>query len=274
LTLSGIEEFFRGISPVLQAFIAACFTWSMAALGAASVFVVKGISRKLLGGVLGFAGGVMIAVSFWSLLAPAIELAADGNVPAWVPATVGFLAGGFFLRIIDKLLPHLHRGMPAEVEGIKTSWRRNTLFIMAMTLHHIPEGLAVGVAFGAAAAGLPHATLAAAIVLAIGIGIQNFPEGLAVSVPLRGDGMSRRKSFWFGQLSAVVEPVAAIIGAASVIFSTAILPYALAFAAGAMIFIVIEEIIPQSQRYGNKDLATLTAMVGFVIMMILDVAFS
>ena len=277
--MSSIEEFFRGISPVLQAFLAACFTWSMAALGAASVFVVRGISRKLLGGVLGFAGGVMIAVSFWSLLAPAIELAADSSAP-WLPATVGFLTGGLFLRVIDKLLPHLHRGMPTEVEGIKTSWRRNTLFIMAMTLHHIPEGLAVGVAFGAAAgaatAGLPHATLtlAAAIVLAIGIGIQNFPEGLAVSVPLRGDGMSRRKSFWFGQLSAIVEPVAAVIGAASVIFSTAILPYALAFAAGAMIFIVIEEIIPQSQRYGNKDLATLTAMTGFVIMMILDVAFS
>jgi len=156
--LSSIEEFFRGISPVLQAFLAACFTWSMAALGAASVFVVKGISRKLLGGVLGFAGGVMIAVSFWSLLAPSIELAADGSVPAWVPATVGFLAGGLFLVVIDKLLPHLHRGMPTEVEGIKTKWRRNTLFIMAMTLHHIPEGLAVGVAFGAAAAGLPHAT--------------------------------------------------------------------------------------------------------------------
>jgi ZIP family zinc transporter len=276
--MSSIEEFFRGISPVLQAFIAACFTWSMAAFGAASVFVVRSISHKLLGGVLGFAGGVMIAVSFWSLLAPSIELAADSSVPAWLPATVGFLAGGLFLRVIDKLLPHLHRGMPTEVEGIKTSWRRNTLFIMAMTLHHIPEGLAVGVAFGAAAGatttGLSHPTLAAAIVLAIGMGIQNFPEGLAVSVPLRGDGMSRPKSFWFGQLSAVVEPVAAVIGAASVIFSTAILPYALAFAAGAMIFIVIEEIIPQSQRYGNKDLVSLTTMAGFVIMMILVVAFS
>lgn len=272
--MSSIEEFFRGISPVLQAFIAACFTWSMAAFGAASVFIVKRVSNKLLGGVLGFAGGVMIAVSFWSLLAPAIALSAEKSIPSWLPATIGFLTGGLFLRVIDKLLPHLHRGMPTEVEGIKTSWRRNTLFIMAMTLHHIPEGLAVGVAFGAAAAGLPHATLAAAIVLAIGMGIQNFPEGLAVSVPLRCEGMSRQKSFWFGQLSAIVEPVAAVIGAASVIFSTAILPYALAFAAGAMIFIVIEEIIPQSQRYGNKDLASLTTMAGFVIMMILDVAFS
>jgi zinc transporter, ZIP family len=272
--LSSIEEFFRGISPVLQAVIAACFTWSMAAFGAASVFIVKRVSHKLLGGVLGFAGGVMIAVSFWSLLAPAIELSAEKSIPSWLPATIGFLTGGLFLRVIDKLLPHLHRGMPTEVEGIKTNWRRNTLFIMAMTLHHIPEGLAVGVAFGAAAAGLPHATLAAAIVLALGMGIQNFPEGLAVSVPLRCDGMSRQKSFWFGQLSAVVEPVAAAIGAASVIISTAVLPYALAFAAGAMIFIVIEEIIPQAQRYGNKDLASLTTMAGFVIMMILDVAFS
>ena len=257
----------------MQALIAACFTWSMAAFGSASVFIVKRISHKMLGGVLGFAGGVMIAVSFWSLLAPAIELSAEKSVPSWLPATIGFLLGGLFLRAIDKLLPHLHRGMPTEVEGIKTTWRRNTLFIMAMTLHHIPEGLAVGVAFGAAAAGLEHATLPAAIVLAIGMGIQNFPEGLAVSVPLRGEGMSRRRSFWFGQLSAVVEPIAAAIGAASVIVSTAILPYALAFAAGAMVFIVIEEIIPQSQRYGNKDLVSLTTITGFVIMMILDVAF-
>jgi len=272
--MSHLEDFLKGLSPVLQAFLAACFTWSMAAFGATSVFIVKRISHKMLGGVLGFAGGVMIAVSFWSLLAPSIDLAADDSAPAWVPATIGFLAGGLFLRAIDKLLPHIHRGMPTEVEGVKTTWRRNTLFIMAMTLHHIPEGLAVGVAFGAAAAGLPHTTLAAAIVLAIGIGIQNFPEGLAVSVPLRGEGMSRQKSFWFGQLSAAVEPVAAAVGAASVIVSTAVLPYALAFAAGAMIFIVLEEIIPQSQRYGTKDLATLTAMGGFVIMMILDVAFS
>jgi len=271
--MSHLENFLASLSPVLQAFIAACFTWSMAAFGAASVFIVRSVSHKLLGGVLGFAGGVMIAVSFWSLLAPSIELSADKSIPSWLPATVGFLVGGLFLRGIDKLLPHLHRGMPTEVEGIKTTWRRNTLFIMAMTLHHIPEGLAVGVAFGAAAAGLPHATLAAAIILAIGIGIQNFPEGLAVSVPLRCEGMSRQKSFWFGQLSAVVEPVAAAIGAASVIVSNAVMPYALAFAAGAMIFIVIEEIIPQSQRYGNKDLATLTAMGGFVIMMVLDVAF-
>ena len=271
--MSSLENFLSNLSPVLQAFIAACFTWSMAAFGAASVFVVRRVSHKMLGGVLGFAGGVMIAVSFWSLLAPAIELSAGKSIPSWLPATIGFLTGAFFLRVIDKLLPHLHRGMPTEVEGIKTNWRRNTLFIMAMTLHHIPEGLAVGVAFGAAAAGLPHATLPAAIVLAVGIGIQNFPEGLAVSVPLRSEGMTRRRSFWFGQLTAIVEPVAAAIGAASVIVSTAIMPYALAFAAGAMIFIVIEEIIPQSQRYGKKDLVTLTTIVGFVLMMILDVAF-
>ena len=267
-------EFLKGISPIGQALIAACFTWSMVALGAAFVFLVKSVNRRLLDGVLGFAAGVMIAVSFWSLLAPSIEMAKGGRVPAWVPAAVGLLLGGIFLRGLDRLLPHLHIGAPVEdTEGIKTKWHRNTLFILAMALHHIPEGLAVGVAFGAAAAGLPYATLSAAIVLTIGMGIQNLPEGLVVSMPLRCEGMSRAKSFWYGQLTAVVEPVAAVIGAATVMYSRAIMPYALAFAAGAMLFIVIEEIVPESQRNGNKDIATLCAIAGFVLMMVLDVAF-
>jgi ZIP family zinc transporter len=224
--------------------------------------------------MLGFAGGVMIAASYWSLLAPAIAMSEGKSIPAWVPAVVGFLLGGIFLRGIDKILPHLHLGFATEeAEGVKTSWQRSTLLILAITLHNFPEGLAVGVAFGALAAGLPSATLGAAIALAIGIGIQNFPEGMAVSMPLRREGMSRWKSFWYGQLSAIVEPIAGVIGAAAVIVAMPILPYALSFAAGAMIFVVIEEVIPEAQRGGNTDLATMGGMVGFAVMMLLDVAF-
>lgn len=193
---------------------------------------------------------------------------------AWVPAVVGFLFGGIFLRGVDKVLPHLHLGFNTEeAEGVKTSWQRSTLLILAIALHNIPEGLAIGVAFGALAAGLPSATFGAAIALTIGIGIQNFPEGLAVSLPLRREGMSRPKSFWYGQLSAIVEPIAGVIGAAAVIFAQPILPYALSFAAGAMIFVVIEEVVPEAQRGGNADLATMGGMVGFAVMMLLDVAF-
>jgi len=262
------------LHPVLQALIATCFTWAVTALGAAGVFVAKDISRKVLDLMLGFAGGVMIAASYWSLLAPAIEMSEGKDIPAWVPALAGFLLGGIFLRLVDKILPHLHLGLPIErAEGLKTNWRRSTLLILAITLHNIPEGLAVGVAFGAIAAGSPAATLGAAIALAIGIGIQNFPEGLAVSIPLRREGMSRGKSFWYGQLSAIVEPIAGVIGAAAVIVAQPILPYALAFAAGAMIFVVIEELIPEAQGGGNTDLATMGGMVGFAVMMVLDVAF-
>jgi len=266
-------DFLSNLPPITQALLAACFTWAMTAVGAATVFIVTNVSRKLLDLMLGFTSGVMIAISY-SLLAPSIEMAEGGSLPVWLPAAIGFLLGGFFLRGIDKILPHLHPGFPIrEAEGIKTTWRSNTLLVLAMTLHNIPEGLAIGVAFGAAAAGLPSETLAAAIALAIGIGIQDVPEGLAVSIPLRGGGMSRLKSFWYGQLSAIVEPIASVIGAAGVIFFRPALPYALAFAAGAMVFIVIEEIIPESQRFGNKHLATMGAIAGFVIMMVLDVAF-
>jgi len=254
--------------------VATCFTWAMTAFGAAAVFMARDISRRVLDTMLGFAGGVMIAASYWSLLAPAIEMSEGKAIPAWVPAVAGFLFGGIFLRGVDKVLPHLHLGFNTEeAEGVKTSWQRSTLLILAITLHNIPEGLAVGVAFGAGAAGLPAATLTAAIALALGIGIQNFPEGLAMSVPLRREGMSRLKSFWYGQLSAVVEPVAGVIGAAAVIFAQPILPYALSFAAGAMIFVVIEEVVPEAQRGGNADLATMGGMVGFAVMMLLDVAF-
>ncbi len=267
-------NFFQSLHPVIQALLATCFTWAMTALGAAAVFIGRDISRRVLDMMLGFAGGVMIAASYWSLLAPAIEMSEGKDIPAWVPAVAGFLLGGIFLRVADRLLPHLHLGFPdTEAEGVKTSWRRSTLLVLAITLHNIPEGLAVGVAFGALAAGLPSATLGAAVALAIGIGIQNFPEGLAVSLPLRREGMSRRKSFWYGQLSGVVEPIAGVIGAAAVIIAMPILPYALSFAAGAMIFVVIEEVVPEAQRGGNTDLATMGGMVGFAVMMLLDVAF-
>lgn len=265
-------EYFENLPPVTQAFIATLFTWATTALGAALVIFTKKVSQKLLDTMLGFAAGVMIAASFWSLLTPAIQMSEGGDLPSWLPPAIGFISGGFFLRLADNVLPHLHPGLPLQnAEGIRTSWRRTTLLVLAVTLHNIPEGLAVGVAFGAASSGLPSATLAGAIALAIGIGIQNFPEGVAVSMPLRGEGISRLKSFWYGQLSGMVEPLAAIIGAAAVVVAAPILPYALSFAAGAMIFVVVEELIPASQRGENTDLATLGVILGFTIMMILDV---
>lgn len=266
-------DFFKNLHPVYQALIAGCFTWSVTALGAAIVFVFKTINRKVLDGMLGFAAGVMIAASYWSLLAPAIEMAENSGVPGWLPAVTGFLFGGFFLWVIDQILPHLHLGFPIEeAEGIHTSWKRSVLLVTAITLHNIPEGLAIGFSFGALAQGISSVTLAGAIALSIGIGIQNFPEGAAVSVPLRREGFSRIKSFWYGQLSAVVEPIAALIGAAAVIIMEPILPYALAFAAGAMIYVVIEELIPESQLDKEADVATIGAMLGFAVMMTLDVA--
>jgi len=264
---------FTDLNPIWQALIATLFTWFLTALGAALVFFFKRVNRKILDAMLGFAAGVMIAASYWSLLAPAIEMAEESNLPAWVPATVGFLLGGAFIWIIDKLLPHLHLGFPTEeAEGISTSWRRSVLLVLAITIHNIPEGLAVGVAFGALAYDLPTATLGGAIALAVGIGIQNFPEGTAVSVPLRREGVSRLKSFWYGQLSGIVEPVAGVLGAVAVIFMRPVLPYALAFAAGAMIYVVVEELIPESQLEKNTDIATCGAMLGFAVMMTLDVA--
>ena len=266
-------EWFTDLNPILQALLATCFTWFLTALGSAAVFVFKRVNRQLLDGMLGFAAGVMIAASYWSLLAPAIEMAEGSSLPAWVPATIGFLLGGAFLWGVDKVLPHLHIGFPMEeAEGIETSWRRSVLLVLAITLHNIPEGLAVGVAFGAAAAGLPAASLGAAVALALGIGIQNFPEGTAVSVPLRREEMSRIKSFWYGQLSGMVEPIAGVVGAAAVLLIRPILPYALAFAAGAMIYVVVEELIPESQLESISDVATVGAMIGFATMMTLDVA--
>ncbi|MBN1657312.1 MAG: ZIP family metal transporter [Anaerolineae bacterium] len=269
-----IADGFTGLSPIVQALVATCFTWFLTALGAGLVFFFKTIERKVLDGMLGFAAGVMIAASFWSLLAPAIEMAEEaGGLPSWVPATAGFLLGGAFLYLVDALLPHIHGGLTTgEVEGLHTTWRRIVLLVMAITLHNIPEGLAVGVAFGAAAAGFPAASIAGAIALAVGIGIQNFPEGAAVSVPLRREGISLGRAFWYGQLSGLVEPVAGVLGAAAVLAMRPILPYALAFAAGAMIYVVVEELIPEAQRESLSDIATVGAMLGFSVMMTLDVA--
>lgn len=262
------------LNPVVQALLATLFTWSVTALGAATVFFFKSINQKVLDVMLGFAAGVMIAASYWSLLAPAIEMAAqEGTVSAWIPAAGGFLLGGAFLFLADKLLPHLHLGFPdEEAEGIKTRWQRSILLVLAITLHNFPEGLAVGVAFGAAASGVSSATLGGAVALAVGIGLQNFPEGAAVSVPLRREGVSRWKAFLYGQSSALVEPVGGVLGAAAVFFVRPLLPYALAFAAGAMIYVVVEELIPESHLGKNADLATAGTLVGFVIMMVLDVA--
>lgn len=259
-----------GYSPVQQAFIAGLFTWFMTAAGAGLVFFFEEINRKMLDGMLGFAAGVMIAASCFGLLGPAIDQTPGEGLEKVLPAAFGFILGGIGMRVIDAYLPHLHPGAPPEeVEGIKTTWHRSKLLISAITLHNIPEGLAVGVAFGAASSG---DGIGAAIALSIGIGIQNFPEGAAVSVPLRREGLSRKESFWWGQLSALVEPISAVIGAAAIIYMTPILPYALAFAAGAMIFVVAEELVPEAHRGKNGDIATMGLMIGFTIMMVLDVA--
>ena len=268
-----MEQWLAGFSPVMQALFATGFTWFVTALGAAMVFFFKTINRKVLDGMLGCAAGVMIAASFWSLLAPAIHMVESTGGTPWIPPLIGFLSGGIFLWCADKLIPHLHPGFPEkEAEGIKTGWQRSVLLVLAITLHNIPEGLAVGVAFGAAAAGHPAASLGGAIALAIGIGIQNFPEGAAVSVPLRREGLSRTKSFMYGQFSGMVEPIAGVIGAAAVIYMQPILPYALSFAAGAMIYVVAEELIPESQAERHSDIPTIGVMLGFAIMMTLDVA--
>lgn len=266
-------DWFVELNPILQALLATLFTWFVTAAGAAVVFVASDLSRKTLDFMLGSAAGIMIAASFWSLLAPAIEMSEGQSIPAWVPATIGFLAGAISLRFADRILPHLHIGMPvSEAEGIHTSWRRTTLLVLAITMHNFPEGLAVGVAFGAVAAGLPSATLAGAVALALGIGIQNFPEGAAVSMPLRREGVSTGKCFWYGQLSGAVEPIAGVLGASLVLIAQPILPYALAFAAGAMIFVVVEELVPESHLSGHSHAATSGAIIGFAVMMTLDVA--
>ncbi len=266
--------FFSNYSPVIQALFATLFTYGLTAAGAAGVFLAKDIHPRTLNAMLGFASGVMIAASFWSLLAPAISMSEGGVMPSWFPALIGFLLGGAFLFLVDRILPHLHLSAMeiGGTEGLKTSWQRSVLLTLAITLHNLPEGLAVGVAFGAAASGLSDTTTASAIALAIGIGIQNFPEGLAVSAPLRREGLSRTKSFLLGQASGLVEPLAGMLGAAAVFFIQPLLPYALAFAAGAMIYVCVEELIPEAQSGKHSDVSTIGIMLGFAVMMLLDVA--
>lgn len=266
-------EFLLDYNPVLLALGATTFTWLLTAAGSAMVFFFKTINKNVLNIMLGFAAGVMIAASFWSLLQPAIDMAEESGKPSWMPAVIGFLAGGVFLFAVDKVLPHLHMGLSVDkAEGIKTQWQRSVLLILSITLHNIPEGLAVGVAFGALAHSPDVGVLAGGVALAIGMGIQNFPEGAAVSIPLRREGFSRFKAFTYGQLSGIVEPIAGVLGAYLVLTVTPILPYALAFAAGAMIFVCIEELIPESQRGHETDYSTIGAMLGFTVMMFLDVA--
>lgn len=293
--MGSLIEWFESIDPVMGALIATTFTWLVTAAGASLVFFVPSLNRKLLDGMLGFTGGVMVAASLWSLIIPAINMGEEKLTKAYLaanplltegeisfslvdklgiltPVLVGFLLGALFLFALDKLLPHLHINFKeSEAEGIQTNWHRTTLLVLAITLHNIPEGLAVGVLFGGVAAGIPEATISGAVILALGIGIQNFPEGVAVSMPLRRQGVSKWRSFWFGQLSAIVEPIAGVVGALAVSFFEPVLPYALAFAAGAMIFVVVEEVIPETQRGGNTDIATISFIFGFIVMMTLDV---
>ena len=272
ISMQSVIAFFETLNPVWGALIATTFTWFVTGLGAGLVFFIKDLNRKVLDGMLGFTGGVMIAASFWSLLAPAIEMSHGDGFAKAMPAAIGFALGALFLYGLDQLLPHLHINFPkARAEGIQTTWHRQTLLVLAITLHNIPEGLAVGVLFGGVAAGIPEATIGGAVMLAVGIGLQNFPEGMAISFPLRRTGLSRFRSFWYGQMSAVVEPVAGVIGALLVMQIQPILPYALAFAAGAMIYVVIEEVVPETQQDRSTDIATLGFIGGFILMMLLDV---
>lgn len=264
---------FHAQSAVLQAFLAGLFTWAVTAVGAALVFGFLSANRKLLDGMLGFAGGVMLAANYWSLLAPAIDVSAEQGWPGWLPPAIGFVCGGAFLYLLDQSLPHLHLGLPSKLaEGPRTSWQRSILLVVAITLHNIPEGLAIGVAFGGAGSGIETVSLGSAVALAVGIGIQNFPEGVAVALPLRSEGMGRLKAWTLGQASALVEPLAAVIGAGVVVYAAPVLPFALSFAAGAMVYVVVEELIPETQQEGNDDMATMFLMIGFTVMMILDVA--
>lgn len=260
-------------SPVLQAFVATLFTWGVTALGASIVFFFKRVNKSALDAMLGFAAGVMIAASFWSLLSPAIEMAENLNMISWLIVFLGFFSGGLLLFIGDKCYDLYEKRNPKKHHESKNkSFKRCLMLIGSITLHNIPEGLAVGVAFGSLAYGLNGSNLAAAITLAIGIGLQNFPEGSAVSLPLRREGYSRKKAFFYGQMSGVVEPIAAVIGAILVTKIQYLLPFLLAFAAGAMIYVVVEELIPESQTNKKKDLMALFTLVGFSIMMILDVS--
>jgi ZIP family zinc transporter len=265
-----VIAYLSSIDPVQAALLATIFTWLVTAAGAATVYFFKNTHKKIMDGMLGFTGGVMIAASVWSLIIPAINMSEGSGFLKVIPTTAGIIMGAGFLYFLDKVLPHFHVNLK-RTEGVKSPWQRTTLMILAITLHNIPEGLAVGVMFGGVAAGIPEASIGGALALAIGIGLQNFPEGIAVAMPMRRMGISRNKSFFYGQLSAIVEPIAGVLGAVAVGFFTPILPYALAFAAGAMIFVVVEEVIPEAQQNKDSDVATIGFIAGFIVMMSLDV---
>ncbi len=266
-------EWFAALNAVLQALLATMFTWVLAAAGAATVFVIRSIDRRILDSMMGFAAGVMIAAGFWSLLLPAMAVNEGTGGGPWLPVTIGFAAGGAFLLALDRVLPHLHLGFPREAaEGVDAPWKRSVLVVLAMALHNVPEGLAVGIVFGAVAGGVPGATIGGAVALAIGIAVQNVPEGACVAVPLRREGMRARRAFWYGHISGAVEPVAGMIGAAVVLLVPPLIPYALGFVAGGMFFVVVEEVIPESQLARHTDFATAFTLVGFIVMMLLDLA--
>lgn len=262
-------NWFENLNPLIQALIATIFTWGVTALGSLVVCFFKEINKKVLNTILGFSAGVMIAASFWSLLGPSIDLSYELGYIAWILPTIGFIIGGLFVLLSDKFLDKTLKNRRNLRNA--ASLKRSILLISAITIHNIPEGMAVGVAFGGIASGVPGVTLVGAIMLALGIGIQNFPEGAAVSLPLRKEGFSRFKSFMLGQASALVEPISAIIGVVLVLSVRSVLPFLLAFAAGAMIAVVARELLPESVKE-NKNLATLGLIFGFTIMMILDVA--
>lgn len=268
-----MNEIINNTSPVLCAFLATMFTWFVTAMGAGVVFFFKKINKTVMDGMLGFAAGVMIAASFWSLLSPGIEMAEGLKLNPWLIAFLGFFTGGFILYLGDRIYKYYNEKHPKKrSESKETSFKRCLMLIFSITLHNIPEGLAVGVAFGSIAYGLEGATIGSALVLALGIGLQNFPEGSAVSLPLRREGYSRKKAFFYGQASGIVEPLAGVLGALLVIKIQYLLPFLLCFAAGAMIYVVVEELIPESQTNKSKDLMALFTLIGFSVMMILDVA--
>ena len=265
-------NFFQELSPVMQAFLATLFTWGVTMLGASIVFFFREVKKGIMDALLGFSAGVMIAASFWSLLSPAIDMANSMKMISWLVVFLGFFSGGLLLFLGDKLYDFMQKKMRKRVSTTSHRLKRCLMLVFSITLHNIPEGLVVGVAFGSLAYSLEGSTLASALTLALGIGLQNFPEGSAVSLPLRREGLSRKKAFFFGQLSGVVEPIAAIIGTILVLKIQVLLPFLLAFAAGAMIYVVVEELIPESQSNKKKDLMALFTLIGFSIMMILDVA--
>ena len=259
------------MAPVYLAFLGTMFTFLATALGAATVFFFKkDIPHSMQRTFLGFAAGVMIAASVWSLLIPAMEMAEKSGTPAWLPAAGGFVLGAMFLLALDRLLPHLHPGS-SEPEGMKSSLARTTMLVLAVTLHNVPEGLAVGLAFGLAGENSAM-SLSGALALSLGMALQNFPEGAAISLPLKKEGLSNTRSFVYGALSGIVEPIAGVLGVLAAGAVTGIMPWLLAFAAGAMIYVVVEELIPEASLGEHSHTGTLSVMLGFLVMMVLDVA--